>query len=179
MIRPATGNDLPSFFAYLNDHLADNGVGGTALFMPMPRSASFFPPDKVSAFRAGVETPVGQPGWRRLWLAFGSDGEIAGHIDLRARPETPAAHRALLGMGVHRNARRQGLGARLIGAARAWAEAQALSWIDLEVLSVNHAARQLYASCDFEQVGEIPDMFRIDGEPLGYTFMTLKLSCSI
>ena len=175
MLRAAGRDDLPSFFAYLNDHLLDNGKDGTALFMPMARGASFMPPDKEAAFRAGVDTPVGQPGWRRLWLAFGDDGEIAGHVDLRARPETPAAHRALLGMGVHRAWRRHGLGARLVQTALAWAEGQQLDWIDLEVLSVNLPARALYARCGFDQVGEIADMFRIDGEMLGYTFMTRKL----
>ena len=175
IIRAAGRDDLPSFFAYLNDHLRDNGKGGTALFMPMARSASFFPPEKVDAFRTGVDTPVGEAGWRRLWLAFGEDGEIAGHIDLRARPEKPSAHRALLGMGVHRNARKQGLGSRLVEAAAAWATEEGFDWIDLEVLSVNAPARALYASCGFVQVGEIADMFRIDGESLGYTFMVRKL----
>ena len=174
-IRPATRDDLPSFFAYLNDHLSDNGRQGTALFMPMARSASFFPPDKEAGFRTGMDTPVGEPGWRRLWLAFDGDGEIAGHIDLRARPERPAAHRTLLGMGVHRAARKQGLGACLIEVAAAWAQEQGFAWIDLEVLSVNLPARQLYARCGFTQVGELADMFRIDGEALGYTFMARRL----
>lgn len=176
MIRPATRDDLPAFFAYLNDHLSDNGAGGAALFMPMARGACFLPPDRETMFRTGVDAPLGQPGWRRLWLAFGGDGEIAGHIDLRARPEKAAAHRVLLGMGVHRNARRLGLGARLIGIASAWAHAERLAWIDLEVLSANVNARQLYLRCGFEQVGELDDMFRIDGKAYGYTFMTRRLS---
>ena len=68
---------------------------------------------------SALGTPVGEPGWRRAWLALDEDGAIAGHVDLRARPERPAAHRALLGMGVHRDHRRQGLGARLIDTALA------------------------------------------------------------
>lgn len=39
------------------------------------------------------------------------------------------------------------------------------------MLSVNAPARRLYARCGFVQVGELADMFRIDGEALGYTFM--------
>ena len=175
MIQAAGRDELPSFFAYLNDHLGDNGTDGTALFMPMGRGASFFPPDKEAAFRTGIDTPLSQSGWRRLWLALGEDGEIAGHIDLRARPEMPSAHRVLLGMGVHRAARQRGLGTRLVDTALAWAEGEAFDWIDLEVLSVNQPARLLYARCGFTQVGEIADMFRIDGETLGYTFMTRKL----
>jgi len=174
-IRETVRADLPVFFMYLNDHLADNGSGGTAMFMPMARSESVVTAEKQTAFRTGMDTPVGQPGWRRGWLALAADGSIAGHIDLRARPEKTCAHRTLLGMGVHRDFRRQGVGAALLEIATAWAVIQKFDWIDLEVLSVNAAARQLYARAGFSQVGEMADMFRIDGESLGYTFMTRKI----
>ncbi|RSZ58294.1 GNAT family N-acetyltransferase [Massilia atriviolacea] len=176
LIRQAGGEDLERFFAYLDDHLRDNGSGATALFMPMPRAASRFGPERENAFRSACANALGQPGWRRLWLAVDAHGAIAGHIDLRARPEGACAHRCLLGMGVHRDARKQGLGARLIAVAAAWAATEAsLDWIDLEVLSVNQPARQLYARCGFVQTGETADMFRIDGEALAYTFMSRRL----
>lgn len=174
-IRELAREDLPVFFAYLDDHLQDNGSGGTARFMPLARSASVFSPDKQAAFRSGMDTPLGQPGWRRGWIALADDGGIAGHIDLRARPEKPCAHRVLLGMGVHRDYRQQGLGAALLAAATAWAIGQQFDWIDLEVLSANAAARQLYARAGFTQTGQIDDMFRIDGESFGYTFMSKKI----
>ena len=174
-IRPALHTDLAALFAYLNDHLADNGKDGAPLFQPMARGESRLPPEKEAGFITGLGTAVGEPGWRRVWLAFDNSGAIAGHIDLRARIEKPAAHRALLGMGVHRDHRRHGLGARLIDTAMAWARAQAgIDWIDLEVLSSNHPARSLYESSGFATVGEIDDMFRIDGEQLAYTFMTRR-----
>ena len=34
------------------------------------------------AFIKGLNVAVGQPGWRRLWLALGPTGNIAGHVDL-------------------------------------------------------------------------------------------------
>lgn len=172
----ATGDELPGFFDYLNDHLSDNGVGGTPLFMPMARASSRFPAEKRESFRAGLVTSLDCPGWRRLWLARTAGGAIAGHIDLRARPEPAAAHRALLGMGVQRDQRRQGLGRQLIEAACQWALGEGgVDYLDLEVLSVNAPARALYARCGFEQTGEIPDLFRIDGEGLGYVFMSRRL----
>lgn len=71
--------------------------------------------------------------------------------------------------------RPQGLGARLIDAAMAWARSEAgIDWVDLEVLSVNRPARGLYERAGFAIVGEIADMFRIDGEQLAYTFMTRR-----
>ena len=174
-IRTLVRDDLAVFFAYLNDHLSDNGTAGTAMFMPLPRSESRFSAEKEAAFRLGMQTPVGQPGWRRGWLAIAPDGRIAGHIDLRARAEKTSAHRALLGMGVHREFRQQGLGGAMLAVATAWAETQALDWIDLEVLSVNAPARQLYLRAGFTLVADMADMFRIDGETLGYTFMSKKI----
>ena len=80
-----------------------------------------------------------------------------------------------LGMGVHRLAPRQGLGRVLLASAMDWARKQGLEWVDLEVLSINEPARALYRAGGFRQTGEIADMFRIDGEQLAYTLMSLKL----
>lgn len=175
-IHAVDRHSLPLFFDYLDDHLQDNGRNGMPLFQPMPRSQSAFSPDKAAAFTRGLEVAIGQPGWRRAWIAAGHEG-ILGHVDLRARPETASAHRALLGMGVHRAARRQGLGRALLASAMQWArDATALDWVDLEVLSDNVPARALYRDAGFRVCGEIPDMFRIDGEPLAYTLMSLQLA---
>jgi ribosomal protein S18 acetylase RimI-like enzyme len=174
-IRKTVREDLPVFFMYLNDHLRDNGSGSTPLFMPMPRSESVFSAEKQASFRSGMDTPVGLPGWRRGWLALTPDGSIAGHVDLRARPEKTCAHRALLGMGVHRDYRQQGLGKALLEVAMAWAASQQFDWIDIDVLSANTAARQLYERAGFTLVGEFPDMFRIDGESLGHTLMAKRI----
>jgi ribosomal protein S18 acetylase RimI-like enzyme len=175
-IRQLAEDELPALFSYLDDHLADNGRNGTPLFQPLSRAESRFTVDKAAGFAAGLRIAIGDPGWRRVWVARDDAGAIAGHIDLRARPERPALHRTLLGMGVHRDFRRQGLGLSLIDTARDWALAQpGLDWIDLEVMSVNQAARALYLHAGFVTTGETPDMFRIDGERHGYAFMTLKL----
>lgn len=171
-LSPAT---YDAFFAYLNDQLKDNGQGGTPLFQPMSRVLPTLAPERAAAFRQALETPLGQPGWRRAWIAVGPEG-IRGHIDLRARPEPHAQHRCLLGMGVHRGWRGAGLGRRLVGMAVQWATAQdGLDWIDLELLSVNAPARRLYLATGFVQTGEQADMFRIDGEQHGYTFMSRPL----
>jgi len=167
---------LPALFAYLDEHLRDNGKNDTPLFQPMARSESTFPADRRAAFANGLATPLGAPGWRRAWVACDATGAIAGHIDLRARPEKAAAHRALLGMGVQRQHRRQGLARQLLQAAHSWAmEETQLDWIDLELLATNLPARALYLANGYAITGEVADMFRIDGEALGYTFMALGL----
>jgi ribosomal protein S18 acetylase RimI-like enzyme len=170
-------NDFADFIAYLNDHLADNGGSDAGYFQPLPREQSFFPTDRAAAFRAGLATAVGSKGWRRAWVARAADGRIAGHIDLRAHAEGFAQHRCLLGMGVDRHCRRAGLGMALIAHAREWAaDVAKLSWIDLQVIGENRAAIGLYQRAGFAGIGNIPDMFRIDGKSFSYATMSLRLA---
>ncbi|CAH0250614.1 Mycothiol acetyltransferase [Massilia sp. Bi118] len=176
IIRPAEAADLPAFFVYLEDHLRDNGRDGAPLFQPLSRAQSPLPQGLKASFVDGVAIPVGQPRWRRLWLALDARGSIAGHIDLRARPEPGARHRAMLGMGVHRAYRRRGLGAQLLGTAIDWASGEErLKWIDLEVLSENHPAVALYLRAGFTMTARIEDMLEIDGESLDLSYMSLSL----
>jgi ribosomal protein S18 acetylase RimI-like enzyme len=175
-IRPADAADLPAFFAYLDDHLRDNGRDGGPLFQPLSRAQSQLPTGLRISFIKGLDIPVGEPGWRRLWLALDARGSIAGHIDLRARPEPLARHRAMLGMGVQRAYRRRGLGVRLVDAAIGWARGEAgLQWIDLEVLSDNHPAVALYLRAGFTMTARIEDMLHIDGASHDLSYMTCAL----
>lgn len=176
-IRAAAEDDLPALFAYLGEQLTENGRDGMPLFQPMARTDDPVVPEAMQArFSGGMATPLGEPGWRRVWIAIDEQGAIAGHIDLRARPEPQSAHRALLGMGVQRAYRRHGLGARLVDMALTWAGATApLEWVDLDVLSVNLAARRLYERSGFVQTGEVPDLYRIDGESHGSVTMSRRL----
>ncbi len=175
-IRPAVEADLAAFFVYLDDHLRDNGANGTPLFQPLSRDQPRMPAGLRLAFIKGLHLAVGQPGWRRLWLALGPTGNIAGHIDLRARPEFAAAHRAMLGMGVQRLYRRRGLGAQLVGTAVGWARQEAgIDWIDLEVLADNRPAVSLYLRAQCQMIARIEDMVRVDGASHDLCYMTLAL----
>jgi len=176
MIRAAEAADLPAFFAYLDDHLRDNGTDGTPRFQPLAQDQSRMPPGLRLSFIKGLTFDVGAPGWRRLWIALGSRGDIVGHIDLRARPEGAAGHRAMLGMGVHRAWRRRGLGGQLVETALAWARDETpITWIDLEVLADNAPACALYLRCGFTMVARIADMLRIDGDACDLAYMTRRV----
>jgi ribosomal protein S18 acetylase RimI-like enzyme len=167
--------DFAHFVTYLNDHLADNG-GEAGYFQPLPRRASFMPPERARAFQDGLDIAVGSRGWRRAWVARSAQGHIVGHIDLRSHADGLTGHRCLLGMGVDRGSRRAGLGAALIAHARHWAaEVARLEWIDLQVISENQAALALYRRAGFVSAGEIADMYRIDGNSFSYTTMSLRL----
>ncbi|MEC5386467.1 GNAT family N-acetyltransferase [Uliginosibacterium sp. H3] len=177
-IEPVTAADIDSFIEYLNDHLADNGVGDR-YFQPMPKGTSRVLPQMEDAFRAGLGIHVGKAGWRQVWVARNSGRKIIGHIDLRSRPEPFSEHRCLLGMGVDRDHRKSGLGTALLSHAVRWAtEIARLEWIDLQVLSGNEPAIRLYLRAGFIKTGELPEMFRIDGQSLSYTSMSKRLTAT-
>lgn len=175
LITPLGNAQADDFFRYLSDHLADNGTEFTGYFHPLPRGVSGFPADKEASFRQGLNIAIGQSGWRRGWLACDGDGSIIGHVDLRARFEPNTSHRCLLGMGVHRDHRRQGIGLALLEHAKAWALTENFVWMDLQVFATNHRAIQLYRKAGFEQTGETPDLFRLDGQSIGDISMSLAL----
>jgi ribosomal protein S18 acetylase RimI-like enzyme len=77
---------------------------------------------------------------------------------------------------VRRDLRGAGLGTRLVQAALAWARAMpGFAWVDLEVLSQNHAARALYVRTGFQVTGEVPDRYRIGAAQVGEVSMSLRL----
>jgi GNAT superfamily N-acetyltransferase len=176
VIRAIEPTGLDAFMTYLEDHSKDNGQNGGILFQPFSRHDTWIGAEKLAAFRAGLETDVGAMNWRRLWAAFDAHGAISGHVDLRGRHEPCTSHRALLGLGVHRDHRTRGLGTRLVENAIQWALAEtALEWIDLGFLGGNLPAERLYLRLGFIEQAVIPDMFRIDGQSVSDVAMTKRI----
>lgn len=176
VIRPIESAGMGALVAHLEDQLKDNGQNGTPLFQPQSRHAPWADPEKLALFRLGLDTPVGEPKWRRAWGAFDPRGDLVGHIDLRAHFEPCTAHRAVLGMGIQRAHRGRGLGRALVEFVTSWALREtALEWIDLEFLAGNGPAERLYRSAGFEEVVTIPDMFRVDGQSIHNVLMTKRL----
>lgn len=177
-IVPLGPDGFDEFKRYLDDHLRDNGRDGAPHFQPMARATSVLAPQPAAAWRAGLELPLGSAGWRRTWVATSTQtGALVGHVDLRWQGHEFAAHRCLLGMGVARDHRRVGLGARLVAHAEGWAQqAGGLDWIDLQVLSANMAAVRLYERFGFTRLGETVDLFRIDGLSLSAVAMCKRVN---
>ena len=173
-IAPTADADVEALLSYLGEHLAENGRDGL-WFMPLAPTDAGIPAEKRQSLRDGFATPVGEPGWRRCWVARDARGEVAGHIDLRAHPDAFTGHRCVLGMGVRRDLRRAGLATRLLAHAAQWASAQGLKWIDLQVLSANEAAVALYRREGFLMQGGRPDMYVIDGMSLGELWMARRV----
>lgn len=172
-VQMAGPDELAAMVVYLVDLNRDNGVGDSPLFQPQPRGAELPGPEKLEQFQRACAFPVGEAKWRRFWLAYDAVGAIAGHVDLQAWAEPHTRHRAVLGMGVHRDHRRRGLGRRLLEVVFEWAARDTvLEWIDLQALAGNRGACALYQSAGFQQVAILRDKFRIDGESVDEVQMT-------
>ncbi len=169
-------SDLENFFKYLAEQLLDNGAGDSPLFQPIPKDHSEIPEQVRVKFRDGFKFGVGNSGWRKLWLAKDLAGNICGHTDLRHYSSEYSFHRVLLGMGVERSARRQGLGVKLVESAIAYCrETYGIDHLDLNVLSSNIPAKNLYLKCGFKISGEMHDFYRIDGNSVSEITMTLRV----
>jgi RimJ/RimL family protein N-acetyltransferase len=98
------------------------------------------------------------------------DARVVGWCDITPHEGEWFSHRGSLGMGVHPDFRRRGLGARLLRAAIAHAEAMGLERVELEVFASNHAARQLYERTGFTVEGTLRRARKVAG---GYDDMVL------
>jgi ribosomal protein S18 acetylase RimI-like enzyme len=167
-------SDLDLFFEYLGVQLLENASDHSPLFQPIPKDHCKVSEQLRTKFRDGFGVSIGKPSWRKLWLAKDSSSHILGHIDLRHYSGEYNFHRVLLGMGVKNNARKQGLGVKLLESTfRFCQETDSIDWLDLNVLSNNIPAKSLYLRCGFKITGETSDFYRIDGESVSETTMTL------
>lgn len=170
-------NRIDEFFVYLNDHISDNGKNNTPLFLPISRKDLNLPATIADSFKKGQSISIDKLGWRRVLIAVNQKNEIVGHIDLKSHNQNYTSHRAVLGMGVHRDYRKEGLGSLLIESILDWAKNETkIERIDLRVLSVNDPAIRLYNKFGFQKIGEIEDMFRIDGKSHNFILMTKKVN---
>ncbi|OEE66734.1 GNAT family N-acetyltransferase [Enterovibrio norvegicus FF-33] len=176
-IEDAGSEDMAALFAYLNRQLEENGAEGGALFQPLSRDECVVSDDVKKRFSDGVLADRESSNWRKIWLAKNSSGNIVGHIDLRHYADEHCRHRVLLGMGVDRAVRRQGLGESLLKTAIAFCQNdEKTEWLDLNVIGCNEKAITLYRKLGFEQLGEISDYYRIDGQ--SYSELTFTLPTS-
>ncbi len=114
-----------------------------------------------------------------LYIAVFADEGIVGSLSLAGGQHKKTAHAAVLGMGVRRGWRRQGLGRRLVevacDAART-ADPQHIAVLTLTVFSTNEPAQRLYASLGFAEEGRGGGTIRIDGRDQDVILMAKRLS---
>ena len=174
MIRMLAVDDLPALFGHTCRHAGESGRDGDVVFRPRAHHEVI---DEVAVrehVRAAWERRLDEPLWQRTWGVI-VDRAIVGHLDLHGGRMPAELHRATLGMGIERRARRRGFGRALLDTAIAWARAQGLAWLDLGVFAHNEVARALYRSVGFVEIGYAKDQFRVEGAIIDDVTMTLAL----
>jgi GNAT superfamily N-acetyltransferase len=175
MIRMLTDADFPALFTHTCRHADESGRDGDVIFRPRSKHEVM---DEVAIgerHRGAWARGLDQPLWLRTWGVF-VDNALVGHLDLNGGRLSAELHRATLGMGIERRARKQGHGKALLHTAIAWARANNLAWLDLGVFAHNDVARKLYRSVGFVEIGVVKDQFRVDGVTIDDVSMTLALS---
>ncbi len=88
---------------------------------------------------------------------------VVGWCDITPPPLEGFSHRAGLGMGVHPDFRKQGIGKRLLQASLAQARKAGLERVELEVFTSNLAAKRLYETFGFSVEGVLRRARKLDG----------------
>lgn len=169
-----TDADFPALFAHLCRHGDESGRDGDVIFRPRSQHEVMDEVQLGTRHRAGWGRSLDQPLWLRTWGVI-VDNAIVGHLDLHGGRLPAELHRATLGMGVERRARRKGFGRALLDTAIAWARGNQLAWLDLGVFAHNEVARALYRAVGFVEVGLVKDQFRVDGVAIDDVAMALAL----
>lgn len=176
VIKELDNEKIEDFFHYLNIHISENEQNGTILYFPLSKEQSILSNELMIKFKEGLSKNIGENGWRKVWIAFNEEGKIVGHIDIRSNNRLNSEHRVLLGMGVDINFRSLKIGQNLLEFIIEYCRKNSkINWIDLEVMTKNIPAKNLYEKMNFEHLGTTKDMFRIDNIPYDYTYMTLNV----
>lgn len=127
---------------------------------------------------SSLDRPLTSPGWQRCFVALNEDETgIVGHVNLKGDPLKCGLHRCELGIGIERPRRGQGLGKRLMKTAIEFArDVDTIAWVDLKVFAHNTAARALYRSLGFVEIGTLGDRFRIGESSIDDVIMTLDVT---
>ena len=144
LVRPATEFDHAAIRA-----LAGELTAGMPPWRPAAGTAA-----AAAAWVADACRADGDPG-HALLVACDGEGSLLGFAGVTARRHFSGDREAYLGeLVVAPEARRRGVGARLVAGAERWAAAQGLRRLTLETGSANRPALELYARLGYveEQV---------------------------
>lgn len=177
-LRPLEQKDLAMLERHRQRHSLENGKDGDVIFDPLENTESTIEVPSTPNPREweAQSKDVSECGWMRMWILT-DENEIFGNLTLVHRPPLPTClHRATLMMGLERATRRQGWGTKLIETAVSWSKTQpSLEWLELFVFENNPGAKSLYEKNGFEAVGTTKDRFRVYGQKIDDTHMTMKL----
>ena len=151
----------------LADLLVDAVNGGASLGFVSP-----FGHDAAAAWWEEL-APAVADGRRLIWAARSGD-RLTGTVSLALEPKPNAPHRAEIAkLVVHRDARGQGLGRRLLAAAEEAATVAGRTLLLLDTES-GSAAEYLYRSAGWTEIGVVPDHAALPSGPLRPTTFFYK-----
>ncbi|OJB29650.1 GNAT family N-acetyltransferase [Burkholderia ubonensis] len=170
-IRRVSGDEVTTFIDALSDVLIDCVEGGASVSFMSPISR-----DTAARFWRQVADGVIR-GERILLVAERVDGRVVGTVQLiTALPENQPHRADVTKMLVHRDARRQGVGARLMAAADNAARAAGKAVLVLDTVTGSDAAR-LYERAGWQRVGDVPNYALMpDGRYCATTFFHKQLA---
>ncbi|MFF5932912.1 GNAT family N-acetyltransferase [Streptomyces sp. NPDC012508] len=145
----------PAIRAHASEGLAallvDAVDGGASLGFLAPLD-----PAEAAAWWLTVAEEAHQ-GVRDVWAAHGPGGELLGAVTLVRTEKANGRHRGEIArLIVHRDARGQGLGGRLLAAAEAHAAREGLTLLILDT-ETDSPAEGLYRKAGWTRAGTIPD----------------------
>ncbi|KVD48428.1 GNAT family N-acetyltransferase [Burkholderia ubonensis] len=170
-IRRVSGDEVTTYIDALSDVLIDCVEGGASVSFMLPISR-----DTAARFWRQVADGV-MRGERILLVAQCADGRVVGTVQLiTALPENQPHRADVAKMLVHRDARRQGVGARLMAAADDAARAAGKAVLVLDTVTGSDAAR-LYERAGWQRVGDVPNYALMpDGRYCATTFFHKQLA---
>ncbi|KVV12782.1 GNAT family N-acetyltransferase [Burkholderia ubonensis] len=170
-IRHVSGDEVTTYIDALSDVLIDCVEGGASVSFMLPISR-----DTAARFWRQVADGVIR-GERILLVAERADGRVVGTVQLiTALPENQPHRADVAKMLVHRDARRQGVGARLMAAADDAARAAGKAVLVLDTVTGSDAAR-LYERAGWQRVGDVPNYALMpDGRYCATTFFHKQLA---
>ncbi len=163
LIRPARPEDYPSLLETLRA-VAIDGRGVVRTHSEMAQT-----PDEEQIEFAKWAADASRSGPRGCWfVALLDDNRVIGEADVRRMSPTRIRHVAHMGLSVHPQFQRQGVGKALMQAVLDWcvrgprADFGAVHRLDLNVLADNHRAIALYESLGFTIEGRRRDFVRYE-----------------
>ncbi len=103
------------------------------------------------------------------------NGAVIGWCDVTALPRPTTKHCGVLGMGVLRDYRHQGIGTKLLNASLQRARVYGLRRVELEVFEDNLTAIEMYTKAGFKVEGRKLEAVRIDDRYVNVFVMAVLL----
>lgn len=115
---------------------------------------------------------------KRLLLAAIHENQIIGVYNFGGYVDIRRQHRGALGISIHHHYRGEGIAKKLFEVSLDYIRSsKVFSFLELDMMSTNQEAFELYKKIGFQVTSEIPDCYRLeDGRSVGNITMRMKVN---